>query len=265
MQMTNFIQFIYFGGQCPWNEWMIDQIIASAKILEAKYELIDLMEQPEYAKKYYLFFPFTTIIDETIKIPSPLIAGEIIKIVREGFNISKSAHSIIKKEGISERIEPLTINNIQNSCALCNSSINPGYCSSKTIWASKISQQVPNNILGFISYKLGETTAVIEFLPSELMPYPIPLKNKETMFITCIYSSDFYNIDYRGEVLKKACNYLAENNFNKISVVSGEKSAFPNGPKDFFLNYGFSEKQNLGDVNLKIGRDKLLYMEKILS
>ena len=260
--MINLVQFIYFGGQCPWKEWMIEQIISSTEILGIKYELIDLMEYPEYAEKYELFFPFTTIFDNSLKIPSPISAGEIIKITKDGYNIQTRISSNTRKKGKAEKISTLTIENIQDSCLICNASINPGYCFSKTNWALKINQLVPNNILGFISYNNEETAAVVEFLPSILVPYPIPKKEKSNLFITCIYSSFFQGPDYRGEILEKATEYLSENNFDRISVISGVNGAFPNGPKDFFIDYGFSVKKELGEVYLKEGIDNLIFMEK---
>lgn len=156
------------------------------------------------------------------------------------------------------RIEKLTPKNISNTIPLCIEK-EVGALKKKE-WASKISKKIESDFLGLVAFKNGRALGALEFLPSIIVPYPLPEKNEKTAFITCIYSLE--ERDCRKELILEFEKRIFKKGFKKISVVSGVKKAFPNGPVDFFENCDFKSSKILDRIELSYGREILVFMEK---
>ncbi|MFQ6088798.1 MAG: hypothetical protein ACE5K0_07860 [Candidatus Methanofastidiosia archaeon] len=156
------------------------------------------------------------------------------------------------------RIEWLTPKNISKTIPLCIEK-KVGALKKKE-WACKILKKMKSDFLGLIAFENGKVLGALEFLPSLIVPYPLPEKNKKTAFITCIYSLE--ERDCRKELILEFEKRIFKKGFKKISVVSGVKKGFPNGPVDFFENCGFKSSKILDEVELAYGKETLVFMEK---
>ena len=261
--MGHEFKILHFGGQCPWHLWMIKQAREAANTINSTLEVVDVTNNPEIALEYNLFFPFMTIINDKFHLPSPITSEQLIRICREGVVSQPTISHIKRPEARAKKVEPLTTTNIQDSCSFCISQFRSGGCRAKFEWAEKIKNKVPKGILGFIAYEDNKTVAVVEFLPSIIIPYPLPEKHSTIAFITCIYSLENEH-DYRGQVLDHLIGYLPALNYSNLQVIAGRRSAYPNGPVAFFTSYGFKELCELGKVILKEGTEDLVLMERRL-
>ncbi|MBU2611081.1 MAG: hypothetical protein KJ606_09090 [Chloroflexi bacterium] len=235
-------------------------------------EVTDISDKPELAAHYRLFFPFMTVIDDIIRLSSPIPAERLVKVVREGVATEPAIFQLSGPELKAEMIEPLTIENMGDTCPLCIPSSEATGCQAKQVWASMVKDEVQEGLLGFIAYDGGKAVGVVEFLPATVIPYPLPKKDSTIAFITCIYSpSDGFGTDqggeadYRGQVLDHLLDYLPRQGYKKVQVIAGRRTPYPNGPVPFFLSHGFNELSELDKVVLTVGEDELVLMEKDIA
>ena len=65
------ILYLHCSSQCPWHHWTREQAEKAAGELNYTFEVVDVSESPEQARRYRMFYPFMTIIDGKIRLPSP--------------------------------------------------------------------------------------------------------------------------------------------------------------------------------------------------
>jgi hypothetical protein len=256
---------LHFGVQCPWQPWVVEQARLAAEKLGGTEQVVDATHRPELATLYKLFWPFMTVIDEKIRLPSPTPVEELVRIATEGeITALPIPETTLGPEAESDRVLSLTASSIADSCSLCNRADEQEACLAKTGWAADITCKVPEGILGFIAYDKGEAAGAVEFLPSPLVPYPLPEKSNEIAFITCIYSFE-EGADYRGQVLKHLLNHLQDSSYRELQVVAGQRSPYPNGPEPFFRKYGFEPVAELDRVILREGEERVILMKLALK
>lgn len=260
---------LHFGGQCPWHVWAIEQVRRAAAQVGGVVQVMNVSDRPELAARYRLFFPFMTIVDETLRLPSPTTADQLVGLVRDGVTTHPAVFQPSGPELQAERVEPLTVENIGDTCPLCVPSSQAAGCQAKQRWAAMIKDKVQQGTLGFIAYQGAQAVGVVEYLPATAIPYPLPNKESTIAFITCIYSpSDGFGTDqgggpdYRGQVLHHLLGYLPALGYEKVQVIAGRRTPYPNGPTSFFLSHGFKELSELDKVILKVGEDELVLMER---
>ena len=269
--MSHSFLVLYFGGQCPWHLWTIEQVRKAAAEVSGDVEVCDVSDKPDLAAKYRLFSPFMTAIDETIRLPSPNSAERLVKFINEGVPSELTVFQPPGPEKQARRIAPLTAENIRDTCPLCVSGDQAGGCQAKQAWAFTIKNSVREGVLGFIAYQGRKAVGVVECLPSTGVPYPLPQKDARIAFITCIYSRSIGSgaergeePDYRGQVLEHLLVYLEGQGARKVQVIAGRRTPYPNGPVPFFLSYGFVELSELDRVVLTEGQEELVLMEKVI-
>jgi hypothetical protein len=257
---------LHFGRQCPWYLWVIEQAKQAANQTASSFEAIDISERPDMAAHNGCFFPLLTVIDNTIRVASPTPAKDLVSIASNGLIAEPTAYQPAGPQSIAERIEPLSATNIQETCYLCIPESEKAPCLAKNRWATMIEHMMDRSFLGFIAYNENQPAAVVELLPSTLVPYPLPEKKDVIAFITCLYSTSemadmVEKLDYRGFVLNHLLGSLPKYGYKKVQIVSGRRTAYPNGPAPFLHSYGFKEVTELDQFVLKIGREELLLME----
>ncbi|OAA21246.1 GNAT family N-acetyltransferase [Kosmotoga sp. DU53] len=262
--MSHRFLFLHFGGQCPLHSWMIEQAKTAAARVDGTIEVVDVMKKPELAERYRLFFPFMTIIDGKIRLPSPISANKLVKIAREGITAKPTIQRAPSPKTLAERIEPLTVDNIIDTCSLCIPGNGTDGCQNKQAWASMIKSKSSEKELGFIAYKDEKVVGAVEFLPAPLVPYPLPEKDPAIAFITCIYPYNKDGFDYRDQLLKHLIDYLRNRGYKKLHVIAGRQTPNPNGPTSFFLSHGFKILDKVDSIILKVGKEELVLMEKVL-
>jgi len=262
--MPHHLLVLHFGAQCPWQPWVVEQAQKTAEQLGGTVDVIDATQQVELAARYRFFWPFMTIIDETIRLPSPTPAKELVRIAKEGMTVPPSTPTTRGPKAQSESILPLTVNNIADTCPLCIRSTEHRGCQAKTAWATEMAQRVPDGILGFVAYHDDQAAGVVEFLPAPLVPYPLPEKTPDIAFITCIYSTE-NGADYRGHVLERLVKHLQATHYRQLQVVAGQRTPYPNGPEAFFKQHRFELVGELDRVMLREGEESLILLKRVLK
>jgi hypothetical protein len=257
---------LHFGRQCPWCRWVIEQAREAASRTAGSFEAIDISERPDLAAHNGCFFPLLTVIDNTIRVASPTPAKDLVSIASKGLIAEPAAYQPASPQSNAERVELLSATNIQETCYLCIPESEKEPCLAKKRWATMIEHKISHSFLGFIAYNDDQPAAVVELLPSTLVPYPLPNKKDVIAFITCLYStSEMANLsdmlDYRGFIINHLLEYLPKYGYEQVQIISGRRTAYPNGPAPFLHSYGFKEVSELDQFVLKIGREELLLME----
>jgi len=261
--MVHHFLVLHFGVQCPWQPWVAEQARKAAKCLSGRADVVDVTRRLDLATRYHLFFPFITIIDEIIRLPSPTRAEELAQIAVEGFIPPPLTPVLHQPEARAVSVMSLTATNIVNTCRLCIPPEEGRGCLSKVAWVTRITRRVPGNVIGFIAYHNDQVVGAVEFLPTALVPYPLPEKAPEIAFITCLYSLE-NGSDYRGQVLESLVEYLQETACREVQVITGKRTPYPNGPEDFFAQFGFQTVCGLGNVTLREGEDELILLRKMI-
>ncbi len=254
---------LYFGAQCPWHKWVIEQTRLAATQVKGTIEVIDVMRKPEIAAQFRLFCPFLIVIDNSIRLSSPFRANDLVKIAKEGVTAKPTLLQSLGPEARSERIERLTAENIFDTCSVCNKDRDSPEYQAKAEWALTFQDDLPDSIMGFIAYEGKKAVSYVEFLPALKIPYPLPEKSKTLAMINCIYPLED-GPDYRSQILECLIKFLPKHGYKKLQVISGRRTLTPNGPVSFFLSHGFKEVSEVDNIVLKRGKEELILMEKNL-
>lgn len=262
--MIEDLVFLHLGGQCPWHRWMKGQVEKAAKILDGTYSIIDMTEEPEYARRHRVFFPMMTIIKGETRLVAPLPAREMVRLYQEGVAPGRTTTKELKPQATANRIAVLNSENITHTCELCNYNTDDAKMS-KLIWWESIKRDSKNDSFGLISYVGDIPVAAVESVPIDSVPYPLPSKDETGMFITCIYSLEQSEVDYRGQLLERLSEKLFEQGYERVQVISGRRTAYPNGPLSLFKGYGYAELVELDCVLLKEKEEEIVLLEKVLG
>ncbi len=253
---------LHFGFQCPWTTWSIGQAQLAADRTGGTLDVVDVMAKPDLAEEHHLFFPFLTVINQRLRLPSPTQADTLARLARFGpLNTKPTQPQTPVPAATPERIHPLGEYNYEDACLLCH----PGGArqgrQAKGEWLSYMQAGLPRGALGYVAYRRESPVGVVEFLPANLVPYPLPEKRASYALITCIYGLA-RGPDYRAALLERLFTHLAEHGYERVQAVAGRRSAFPNGPLPFFLANGFSELFVIDQVLLNEGWEELVLVEK---
>jgi hypothetical protein len=242
---------------------VIEEVRKAAARASGTCEVIDVLEKPKYAVRYRQFCPFLILINNSIRLSSPMSADELVKIAREGIEAKATMLQTLGPEAQAETVEPLTIENLTDTCVICNWRRDSLEYQAKLTWVSQVKEGVPDGIVGFIAYEKGKAVSFVEFFPSPLIPYPLPEKNAKLSVINCLYPLED-GPDYRNQVLRRLIDYLPQQGYEKVQVIAGRRTLTPNGPVPFFLAHGFKEVKEVDKLLLKRGVEELVLMEKAL-
>lgn len=252
---------LHFGAQCPWYRWVIDQAKQAARKLGAEADVRDVMAYPELAEKHRMFFPFMTIIDGKTRGTAPMGAETLIRLAKE-IPEPKPTSPVTHGEKVGRCVvQGLTPDNIKATIPLCIAEVQPIADREKVLWAEEMLNRSGCSLLGFIAFQGDEAKGVVEYLPSNLVPYPLPKKDPSIAFITCIYPTE-PDVDYKSPVLERLLDHLREEGYRELQVIAGRRTPYPNGPVPFFQRHGFVELGELDRVRLGLGEEQLILMRK---
>jgi len=262
--MKHHFLVLHFGAQCPWYRWVIDQANQAAQELGAEVAVKDVMDHPELAEKHRMFSPFMTIIDGNIRIPGPMGTEALIRMVKESPERKPTSPEPHGERTGPHLIHGLTPDNVKATIPLCIADVRPIADSEKVLWAEEMLRRSGCSLLGFIAFQGDKAKGVVEYLPANLVPYPLPRKDPTIAFITCIYPTE-PDVDYKSPVLKRLLAHLREEGYKELQVVAGRRTPYPNGPVPFFRRHGFVE---LGEVDQwclgELGEEELILMRREL-
>ncbi len=261
--MAHGLLVLHFGAQCPWQPWVVEQARQAARRLGGTVRIVDVARQPKLAERHRLFFPFMTVVDESIRLPSPTQASELVSIAKEGLAVPTAVTTTESPAAQAEVVLPLTAANIRCTCALCSAPSPQRGCQAKAAWAARLARQMPSGVLGFVAYHSRHLVGAVEFLAAPLIPYPLPRKPTSAAFITCLYSAED-GLDYRADLLSRLEHHLAQAGYHELQVVAGQCSAYPNGPAALFQDRGFQRVGVVDRVTLREGTDTLVLLRREL-
>jgi hypothetical protein len=227
-------------------------------------EVLDVSGRPDLAERYRIFTPFLTLINGVLRVPAPTPAAELVRIAKEGMTPGPLEPLHLQEKGQAEAVVPLTVSNLKETCRLCVPDPEDIGIREKTAWGAGIAKRLPGDNLGFCAWQAGRVVGAVEYLPSELVPYPLPRKGAEIAFITCLYSLED-GPDYRQQVLERLLEYLAGTGYREVQVITGKHTPYPNGPQAFFSPYGFIRMAELGKIALREGEDEIFLMSRDLT
>lgn len=235
------LKFFYFGNQCPHNCYLLARIKTIAWQEHVPLMLIDLTEDPSMAEKYRIFSPNMLIVNDKYRLHGPFTKDKVHAMLDdEDVGISR----YVVRQGdhvVRGELEPITSDSVLLTSTACAGSHDIGLCRGKSEWVRNILAKTGLKHLGYIHSVGGKCVGGAEFLPSLVVPYPIPDKGKENAFLTCSYMSD-ESSDFKTHPLEALERDLSEWGFDTLSVAASSEVVFPNGPAEWFVKKGFEDE-----------------------
>lgn len=238
---------------------MGEQAREVARQLGVVYRDIDVSQDPEVARRHRQFFPGMIIMDQ-FSLTYPGSPEQIIEsFKRQGPLPGQMNWRPLQPKSV-EQIVPLTLTNAHDAAQVCmGSGRGPESCA-KQAWLAHYASIVPGGVLGYLGHDAGRPVSGVEFLPEELIPYPIPIQRPDWAFITCIYGHE-HDHDYRGDLIAHLKAELPKLGYQGISVVAGMETPYPNGPLSFFTAHGFQPGSSLGRALLRHKWEELAFCQ----
>lgn len=251
------LKFFYFGNQCPHNCYLLARIKTYAFQERVKLHLFDLSEDPRPAEEYRIFSPTMLLVNDEHRWHGPF-TKELVAALLEGeaeptgFTVRQS------EEVVRGRLTPLDTKSVLSTSNTCAGAYDEGLCRGKSEWVHEVMslRGLPN--LGYLHALDGKCVGGAEFLPSEVVPYPIPGKGKQAAYLTCSYISDEQR-DYKTHPLEELIRDLKSRGFERLSVAASRNVVFPNGPIWWFEKKGFVDKGLL--INERLHNAEIHHLE----
>ena len=255
------LKFIYLGNQCPHNCYLLARIKTIAWQEHVPLELYDLTEDPGAAEKYQVFSPNLLIVNNKYRVHGPFTQDRV-RALLDDHDVEPIKWSVRQSRAIVRgELVPMTSDSVLRTSAVCAGSEDSGLCRGKSEWVDATLARTGLKHLGYIHMVGQKCVGGAEFLPSTVVPYPIPDKRKLNAFLTCSYASDQQH-DYRTSPLEALQQDLSGWGFDTLSVAASTDVVFPNGPMDWFIGKGFEDKGLL--IKEEMHGAEIRYLQKRL-
>lgn len=227
------IDFYYFSHQCPLNHEMLQLLNGYRDRMEI--HIHDISQDRETARRMHLFFPTLTLLDGKRRYYAPLNQAFLDQAARETYPHEAPYLPALSQVPVRKTVLPIRLDNLETACGCCGRKT-AGGCAKKGEFLGTFRQR----IYGFMHLdENGTLLGGAEYLPAELVPYPIP-HDGDTAFITCVYMSD-PAVDYKSAPLNALENHL-KGQYAKVIAISDEAGVFPNGNLEFFIRNGYKNE-----------------------
>lgn len=227
------LDFYYYSYQCPLNDNMLWLLDAYKDKLDIRYH--DIANDFDSAKKWKIFFPTLTVLDDQKRYYSPICKTFLERAASGEYPEEKPFLPVLSDKVITKHIEPLTVNNIELACSCCGNKTQGNCCKKARFLMTHMAAPY-----GFIhKNEDGRLIGGAEYLPSAIVPYDIP-HDRETAFITCVYLSDS-EYDYKSAPLR-ALERCLRGQYTRVIAVTDENGVFPNGDLRFFMRNGYKDE-----------------------
>lgn len=253
----NKIDFYYWADQCPHNSKMKEILERLSNDKEYTVNMFDISNDYNTARKLNIFSPTVTVFNNNIRLHGPISEESIKKIAKNEIIPKPSAYRInIGNNIIEGELRNITDKSIFDTCKLCAPSLENPYCSGKSKWIkdTMIKFNIPH--LGKLHYLNNKCVGGAEFVPSIIVPYPIP-RADDTAFLTCSFLSS-ESADYKRFPLQKLEEELPEFGYKTIIAIASEDSCFPNGPLSWFLDRNYMDLGELYYEKMHFARMHLI-------
>lgn len=237
------IDFYYWGDQCPYNSNIRGLLSRLKNNVGYSIKTFDISEQPKLAEKINMYSPTLLVFDNNLRWNGP-ISEEIIDLISKG-SLPKREPYVVKNgdnliKGTTITLTEETVLDTYQPCGCLEKSC----CADKALWIKSIRSSFCLPHLGILHYYQGSCVGGAEFVPSLVVPYPIP-KGDDIAFLTCSFLSD-KDADYRSLPLQVLEDELPKLGFGALTAIASEDVVFPNGTLQWFIDRGY---QDQGQIN----------------
>lgn len=246
------IQYLHFGYQCPGSA-LESGAREAAEILGLSFSVADVGKEPELARKFRLFFP-GAIVQDDLMLVYPGSGSQLAECIRNRGPLPGKQEYRQPPEADPDRVEILSLDNVSDIRGLCiPTELSHLWCE-KMLWLKSFNL----SCLGLIAYQGDRPVAIMEALPRQLVPYPLPLFRG--LFITCLYGRYDEEKDYRRGLIRAGLPLLKKRGCSALGIVAGRDTPYPNGPVQMLVRAGFGQVQSLGMVTLLHRREEQVFM-----
>lgn len=250
MTKSGCVCYIHFGAQCPGYEHMGIQAAALAKILGREFHCIDAMQHPHYAEKFRMFFPGLIAVDD-FKLVYPGSAQQMLASFEAGGPLEGEMRWEDRPPGSPTEFVTLWPEDAREAAQICLADPDVRGVDHKRCWMKKEAQHLREGITGYIARVGDRPVGAVEFVSEDRIPYPLPSRHPDSLFITCVYSIEDAEHDYRLPLLQHAKEQLAQLGYRSISAIAGIDTPYPNGPFSTFDAAGFTLGKFVGRALLR--------------
>jgi hypothetical protein len=238
--MPHSLRFFYFGYQCPHNAYLLARIKTLAWRESVPLHLVDISDDASACEQYQIFSPTTLVVNEVTRWLGPFSKEEVLALLYDE-ELPPTAPPREQSDMVVDGdLAPVDSESVLSTCAPCLQSDDIGLCRGKAEWTESVLRESGLTHLGYLHFVDGLCVGGAEYLPSMMVPYPIPDKRDTNAFLTCSFRTDPER-DYRSSPLRRLVDDLKRFGFDTLSVVSSTETTFPNGPSRWFEKMGFED------------------------
>jgi len=259
--LSRSLRFFYFGNQCPHNGYLLARIKTLAWKESVKLHLHDISGDEAICSEYRIFSPQMLVVNDEYRLHGPFTADRVLSLLEYEDTEPVGLPASQGGEVVRGELVPLTPDTALSTCDTCAGSPDPGLCRGKAEWVHEMMGASGAPHLGYLHLVRGRCVGGAEYLPSRLVPYPVPGKEDKDAFITCAYASDAVR-DYRRHPLERLLEDLTGSGFESVSVAASTEGVFPNGPSSWFESLGFADegflvREEMHDAEIHLLRKRL--------
>lgn len=258
--------YLHYGAQCPGYVYMGQQAEEMARKLGRTLRWVDVDEEPEYAVEHGMFFPAMIIIDD-FRLVYPGSVEEMLESHRRRGPIPGDMDTDLGCGGDVDDIKVVTPENSVETARVCLGGVPPhSGARDKARWLRKGTAGLIGGVSGYLGYVDGRPVGGVEFVRETDIPYPIPRRREDWIFITCLYSSPAACRDYRPVMLRTLLARAPHLGYRGVSAVTGLETPYPNGPWPTFADAGFRRSdEDLGPALLRHRWERMFMVSRSLE
>lgn len=246
----NKIDFYYWGDQCPHNSKMKKLLENLNRPEDCKVNIFDISNDFDAALGKNIFSPTLSIFNDDLRLHGPIKKDRIEEILNGDKPLPMQYKVEMNTNIIMGELRDITEETIFDTCKPCALTWDRTICSDKAAWIKNIRTKFNLPHLGKLHYLDNECVGGAEFVPSVIVPYPIPRSN-DAAFLTCVFLSDD-TADYKSFPLQSLEKELPKLGYNSLMAIASEESCFPNGPLEWFLERDYIDLGQLYHENMHI-------------
>lgn len=255
--MSRSLRFFYFGNQCPHNGYLLARIKAIAWKESVTLHLHDVTGDDRICAQYRIFSPQMLVVNDKYRLHGPFSSEMVTALLDDEMTAPVPRAVRQSDDTVRGELVPLTPQAALMTCETCAGGPDPGLCRGKAEWIGQMLKDSGLPHLGYLHTVDGKCVGGAEFLPSRLVPYPIPDKGDGDAFLTCVHVSDERR-DYKTHPMERLLQELSGLGFRKVSVAASTAGVLPNGPAPWFERFGFEDKSTLAREEMHDAHIRLL-------
>jgi hypothetical protein len=236
---------LYFGNQCPNNGYLLARIKTLAWKEFVPLHLHDVTDDERICKEYRLFSPQLLIVNDRYRVLGSFSKEQVLALLEDELQETSRSEPPNGDDIVRGTLIPIDSESALSTCRPCTGTDDAGLCMGKSEWVRETLKKTGTEHLGYLHIVDGACVGGAEFLPSRMVPYPIPDKGDGDAFLTCVFRTDRV-FDFRTHPLERLIEELGRVGFSTVSVVASDSTLMPNGPAAWFEKKGFEDRGVIG-------------------